>query len=1126
MADEIIGRPRLELEATRTKLEADLKAAQAAVGAAMSKAEKVQAQVNKQIQANMDRINAVRPTAQMQLLSQAIERMGGASKLSEDKVARLRGEVERLAAAGAKIPKNLQSITGGGAGAGGQAALSAAQQQLAAAGPGGGMFAAGLAALGPAGLAAAAGIGALAIGVTAAGKAISTLLARADQLSNLSSRLQISAVALQGLEQIAKPAGVSLESLGTTVLKLTRNLELNPQAFSRYGLDIERLRGLAPDKLFLDVAQSIREMDSPGQQAAAAMQLLGDRSGEALQVIRQGATDIRDLGFLTDEQVSRLDALGDEWGHLGDAVKNAALQFTDAGLNTIGLDSGLKDVTNTIALFSGLIRDNQATVREWFNEFALGLPKLLGGLQALEDMDLPTVTTKLFQPGAGEIRLPGAEEQARLLERGLAAERAAAAKAEAAQKEALAKRQLELHRQNMAATDAILAKEREIDAITKRQIENLANQLRTQQAIARAAQDEFDARARSAGTGEHEAMLRQRVVDAHAEMQRTTSDAKKTAEIIDNMTASMGAGGRELNRQLKQSFGLLRDTEKPADRVAEALAQAAHFAEIMGVNADTFAGRMTSAMPALGAAFRQFSDATRATGRVQTIGGSMSARAAGMIGAGANAAQLIGGVIGGTAGRAISGAGAGAAMGMQFGPWGAAAGAVVGGLVGLFAGRRIRRHAQEAGRVLGRQISDEAAQEIERRAHETGRSFSQVVADMKKEEDKAKAEAKRAATAEGLGRAQTGLDALFSGLEKLKRSPELDAFAAAIETKVGDALLKAGLGFMATGALKTSVEFGAAQTAAGGAAEVMAGMRQAGMVDTGLMAAIGGLATELQRQAMEAALATGMTQEEAQKAGFGAVSNLLREQLNASIQSGTELDANTKALIEEAKANGIEILADPAIESLAVQRKQLDVLRQIAGGGGPEGDTAGRKLERAQRSGQLLPDVSGQHGLGPVLTRKEGLLHYHPNELMLVAPRNQFDDLLLSVPGILKDRGSLRSAARGMFEPMDLPGYDDDIGPGGGDAGVGSATVGAPGPTIQSLLDAMPELIAQAIAAAPPALEASLNVVQNLTEDPLQTQERREDMRRFTSRLMANEVRAKVGDFYSALYDTIVRARR
>lgn len=137
MADEIIASPKLVLEATRTKLDADLKAAQAAVGAAMVKAEKVQAQVNKQIQANIDRLNAVKPTGQMQLLSQAIERMGGASKLSEDKVARLRGEVERLAAAGAKVPKNLQSVVGGGGAAG--KALGAAQaaglQGLAAGGP-------------------------------------------------------------------------------------------------------------------------------------------------------------------------------------------------------------------------------------------------------------------------------------------------------------------------------------------------------------------------------------------------------------------------------------------------------------------------------------------------------------------------------------------------------------------------------------------------------------------------------------------------------------------------------------------------------------------------------------------------------------------------------------------------------------------------------------------------------------------------------------------------------------------------------------------------------------------------------------------------------------------------------
>jgi len=280
------------------------------------------------------------------------------------------------------------------------------------------------------------------------------------------------------------------------------------------------------------------------------------------------------------------------------------------------------------------------------------------------------------------------------------------------------------------------------------------------------------------------------------------------------------------------------------------------------------------------------------------------------------------------------------------------------------------------------------------------------------------------------------------------------------------------------------------------------------MVDTGLMAATGGLATELQKQAVGAALAAGLTQEEAQKAGFGAVSALLREQLNASLQSGVKLDANTQALLDEAKKNGIEILADPAIESLDVQRKQLGVLERIAGGAGA---VAG--------SGREARMVSAATGFAPRRLTEDTLILAHQNEMAMVLPNP--DDLMMAIPSALKDRSRFVSARRGFFDDVDLPGADV------GDAGLGGdegAT--SPAPSIQTMMDALPGLLAQALASAPPPIEASLNVVANISEDPIQTQERREDMRRFTSRELAKEVRTGVGDFYSALYDTLIRARR
>jgi hypothetical protein len=126
---------------------------------------------------------------------------------------------------------------------------------------------------------------------------------------------------------------------------------------------------------------------------------------------------------------------------------------------------------------------------------------------------------------------------------------------------------------------------------------------------------------------------------------------------------------------------------------------------------------------------------------------------------------------------------------------------------------------------------------------------------------------------------------------------------------------------------------GAAQDVAG----MLGGMRTAGVIDTGVSALGAQAAEDLRLQAEQAAAAQGLDPAGATRAGLIAIAPVLREQLNASVQSGKALDAKTQALLDEAKANGIEILADPALEQLDVAREQLGVLRQIAGAGPPSG---------------------------------------------------------------------------------------------------------------------------------------------------------------------------------------------
>jgi hypothetical protein len=240
--------------------------------------------------------------------------------------------------------------------------------------------------------------------------------------------------------------------------------------------------------------------------------------------------------------------------------------------------------------------------------------------------------------------------------------------------------------------------------------------------------------------------------------------------------------------------------------------------------------------------------------------------------------------------------------------------------------------------------------------------------------------------------------------------------------KVSEALIRTGLGILDS-RLAESEKFTEAQSAAGAVAQVIAGMREAGFIDEGLMAASGQAAEELRAQAVAAATEAGLPATEATRAGFAAIAPLLREQLNTSLQSGKELDANTQALLDEAKANGIEILADPAIESLNVQKEQLSVLEQIAAKtGGDKGlgkridDALEAAAARERRNREGEGAVPAASGFGPVITPNLGgglgpLIQTHPQELAMVIPKSKMGPggLLQAASGLYSDVGRGRA---------------------------------------------------------------------------------------------------------------------
>jgi len=326
-------------------------------------------------------------------------------------------------------------------------------------------------------------------------------------------------------------------------------------------------------------------------------------------------------------------------------------------------------------------------------------------------------------------------------------------------------------------------------------------------------------------------------------------------------------------------------------------------------------------------------------GKLLGIAASLSSGAGGMLSGiqGFGAAGKVGGLQG-LLGKLSSGLGmVGSAIGLV--------GGLVGGIKSLFGGKSKEEKAAEA--AARKQAEDDRKAAIE--------------------------EAKRVKI-EGLKSAQSAAESLMDRMKEGGFSDKLTGALGTLIGKVQDALLKSGLGFMASGPLRESKGFMSAQGAAGDVAQLIAGMRQGGAIDEGLLGAAGASAEELRAQAVSAAEAAGLAPAEATKAGFGAIAPVLREQLNAALASGQELDANTKALIEEAKKNGITIVADPMIESVAVQREMLGELRGInrSGGGGADVDAG---------------FASGTKGLR--LVKRDMLARIHEGEGMLVVPKDE-----------------------------------------------------------------------------------------------------------------------------------------
>jgi len=168
---------------------------------------------------------------------------------------------------------------------------------------------------------------------------ISAAAGSAAAVDDLSKRTGISTQTLQGYGLAANQSGVSTETMGKSLQKLSL-VQLKAQngnkaaqdSFAAIGLSMEDLAGLSPEQTFEAVTDAISKLPTVAQQSAAAVALFGKSGAELLPIFQEGTgylarmrKEAEELGIvLSKEQMSGLAGLDDMIAKVGMAFGGLA----------------------------------------------------------------------------------------------------------------------------------------------------------------------------------------------------------------------------------------------------------------------------------------------------------------------------------------------------------------------------------------------------------------------------------------------------------------------------------------------------------------------------------------------------------------------------------------------------------------------------------------------------------------------------------------------------------------------------------------------------------------------------------------------------------------------------------
>lgn len=261
--------------------------------------------VEKSLTKMANSLSGTKVISDAQLMTEAVERVGGVSKLTEAELRRVGATVSEAAAKmramGIEVPPGMQKIADATKGIGTTATSLIGT------------------------LKSVAGAMGIAFSIGTLINFGRSVFDTASQIHDMALQLGISSEAVQGFKFAAEQSGSTLDAVGVAINKMNQNLaggeKATVQALRDAGLQFQTIRSLKPEEAFLAITDAIKQIPDPMTRADVAMQLFGRGGAELLPAIAAGFREVSDgAEKMSNDTIDSLEAAQDAWERLGNAV--------------------------------------------------------------------------------------------------------------------------------------------------------------------------------------------------------------------------------------------------------------------------------------------------------------------------------------------------------------------------------------------------------------------------------------------------------------------------------------------------------------------------------------------------------------------------------------------------------------------------------------------------------------------------------------------------------------------------------------------------------------------------------------------------------------------------------------